>query len=55
MQLLSKPSVAVAILSLFIILNGVMLFSRSNQEEDNNSSINDYSLAQHSNYYPNPE
>lgn len=55
MQLLSKPSVAVAILSLFILLNGVMLFSRSNQEEDNNSSINDYSLAQHSTYYPNPE
>ena len=55
MQVISKPSVAVAILSLFILLNGVMLFSRSNQEEDNNTSMNDYSLVQHSTYYPNPE
>jgi hypothetical protein len=55
MQLLSKPSVAVAILSLFVLLNGMMLFSRSNQDEDNSASINDYSLVQHSNYYSNPE
>jgi hypothetical protein len=40
MQLLSKPSVAVAILSLFVLLNGMMLFSRSNQDEDNSASIN---------------
>jgi len=54
-QILSKPSIAVAILSLFILLNGVMLFSKSDQEDDNNASLNDYSLVQHSNYYSNPE
>jgi hypothetical protein len=55
LQILSKPSIAVAILSLFILLNGVMLFSKSDQEDDNNASLNDYSLVQHSNYYSNPE
>jgi hypothetical protein len=55
MVLLSKPAVAVGILSFFILLNGLMLFSHGSPEEDNTSAANDYSVVQHSSYDPNAE
>jgi hypothetical protein len=55
MVLLSKPAVAVGILSFFILLNGLMLFSQGGQEDDNTSVANDYSVVQHSSYDPNAE
>lgn len=55
MVLLSKPAVSVAILSFFILLNGLMMFSQGSQDDDNTSAANDYVVAQHSSYDPNAE
>lgn len=55
MVILSKPAVAVGILSFFIVLNGIMMFSQGVQEDDNASVANDYLIAQHSIYDPNAE